>query len=63
MGVVLVRAERRSRRQRPRASVLHGELHQEWLHSQRVELAKNRDVRSEDGVGRHLGAGELGDEA
>jgi len=30
--------------------VLHGELHQERLHSQRVELAKGRDVRSEDDV-------------
>ena len=41
----------------------HGELHQERLHSQRVELAEGRDVRSEGDVGRYLGAGELGDEA
>jgi hypothetical protein len=36
-------------------NVLSGELRQEWLHSQRVELAECRDARSEDDVVPQLG--------
>jgi len=36
-------------------SVLRGELRQERLHSQRVELAECRDPRSEDDVAPQLG--------
>jgi hypothetical protein len=36
-------------------NVLRGELRQERLHSQRVELAECRDARSEDDVVPHLG--------
>jgi hypothetical protein len=36
-------------------NVLHGELRQERLHSQRVELAECRDARSEDDVAPQLG--------
>ena len=36
-------------------NVLRGELRQERLHSQRVELAECRDPRSEDDVAPQLG--------